>query len=100
MVLCTYPTTYSDFRHQFHAPSRRHLSKYVHHSRQCAVCMCCAVLCKRVMMSYERNMQGNVRRARSQGVSYTGLGKSNGAKLRESFCPAAASHSRPRLAGA
>ena len=30
----------------------------------------------------------------------TGLSKINGAKLRESFCPAAASHSRPRQAGA
>ena len=28
----------------------------------------------------------------------TGLSKRNGAKLRESFCPAAASHSRPRQA--
>ena len=31
---------------------------------------------------------------------HTGLSKSNGAKLRESFCPAAASHSRPCQAGA
>ena len=31
---------------------------------------------------------------------YTGLSKRNGAKLRESFCPAAASHSRLRQAGA
>ena len=31
---------------------------------------------------------------------YTGLSKINGAKLRESFCPAPASHSRPRQAGA
>ena len=31
---------------------------------------------------------------------YTGLRKRNGAKLRESFCPAAASHSRPRQASA
>ena len=30
----------------------------------------------------------------------TGLSKRNGAKLRESFCPAAANHSRPRQAGA
>ena len=30
----------------------------------------------------------------------TGLSKRNGAKLRESFCPAAASHSRPRQASA
>ena len=30
---------------------------------------------------------------------HTGLSKRNGAKLRESFCPAAASHSRPRQAG-
>ena len=30
----------------------------------------------------------------------TGLSKRNGAKLRESFCPAAASHSRPGQAGA
>ena len=30
----------------------------------------------------------------------TGLSKRNGAKLRESFCLAAASHSRPRQAGA
>ena len=30
----------------------------------------------------------------------TGLSKRNGANLRESFCPAAASHSRPRQAGA
>ena len=30
----------------------------------------------------------------------TGLSKINGAKLRESFCPAADSHSRPRQAGA
>ena len=30
--------------------------------------------------------------------SSTGLRKRNGAKLRESFCPAAASHSRPRQA--
>ena len=29
-----------------------------------------------------------------------GLSKRNGAKLRESFCPAAASHSRPRQSGA
>ena len=29
----------------------------------------------------------------------TGLSKRNGAKLRESFCPAAASHSQPRQAG-
>ena len=32
--------------------------------------------------------------------THTGLSKRNGAKLRESFCPAAASHSRPRQAGA
>ena len=32
--------------------------------------------------------------------THTGLSKRNGAKLRESFCLAAASHSRPRLAGA
>ena len=31
---------------------------------------------------------------------YTGLSKRNGAQLRESFCPAAASHSRPCQAGA
>ena len=31
-------------------------------------------------------------------VVCTGLSKRNGAKLRESFCPAAASHSRPRQA--
>ena len=31
---------------------------------------------------------------------HTGLSKRNGAKLRESFCPAAASHSRPCQAGA
>ena len=30
----------------------------------------------------------------------TGLSKRNGAKLRESFCPAAASHSQPRQASA
>ena len=30
----------------------------------------------------------------------TGLSKRNGAKLRDSFCPPAASHSRPRRAGA
>ena len=33
-------------------------------------------------------------------VVFTGLSKRNGAKLRESFCPPAASHSRPRQAGA
>ena len=34
------------------------------------------------------------------GTDSTGLSKRKGAKLRESFCPAAASHSRPRQAGA
>ena len=33
-------------------------------------------------------------------IEYTGLSKRKGTKLRESFCPAAASHSRPRQAGA
>ena len=33
-------------------------------------------------------------------TSHTGLSKRNGPKLREIFCPAAASHSRPRQAGA
>ena len=35
----------------------------------------------------------------STQLQYTGLSKRNGAKLRESFCPAAASHSRPCQAG-
>ena len=33
-------------------------------------------------------------------IAFTGLSKRNGAKLRESFCPAAASHSRPCQASA
>ena len=59
----------------------------------------------RIMALRERDRKGtyryDVHREWGQFVDrHTWLSKRNGAKLRESFCPAAASHSRPCQAGA
>ena len=75
-------------------------SKFVHTGRYVSKR---TILCNRPL--YCINKSGDfypIRKSHesAKDVTCTGLSKRNGAKLRESFCPTAASHSWPRQAGA